>query len=1157
MSIHVALHHKTHYKYDRLVNLGPQVVRLRPAPHSRTRILSYSLKVTPEKHFLNWVQDPQANYAARLVFEEKTRALCVEVDLVAEMAVFNPFDFFLEPQAEKFPFSYDPASDHELAPFKRKCWLTPQFTKYLTAIRRDVLGEVKRRTKQERLDVPEKDKPRTIDFLVAVNQLLWKDIKYTIRLEPGVQTPEESLTKLSGSCRDSAWLLCQLFRHCGLASRFVSGYLLQLKPDVKSLDGPSGAEKDFTDLHAWTEVYLPGGGWIGLDPTSGLLAGEGHIPLACTPDPSSAAPISGALDECECEFSHEMNVTRVYESPRVTLPYTDEQWKSIESLGHAIDDDLKKDDVRLTMGGEPTFVSIDDPDGPEWNFTAVSHKKRTLSGELIKRLRKKFAPGSLLHYGQGKWYPGEQLPRYALGCYWRKDGVPIWKDDALIADESKDYGHGAKDARALLTRISKVVGTDPKYLIPAYEDAFYYTWKERRFPSNVTPEKSNLKDKLERARIARIFQQGLGSVVGYALPIKRAWYGNQQGWMSGSWFLRDDDTLWLIPGDSAMGLRLPLDSVPWVAEKDYPWTWQQDPSAPELPELPREFPYRVKPETSGQRFLRTGGTPTPAGYGPGQRAQQLGKLEKEPELPELEKEFDPNRRPVQGESAPWIVRTALCVEPRDGRLHVFMPPVETTEDYLDLIAGIETAVTELGTPVVIEGETPPKDPRLNKLAVTPDPGVIEVNMHPSKTWDELVERTTAVYEEARQTRLGTEKFMVDGRHTGTGGGNHIIIGGETPSDSPVLRRPDLLRSLLSYWQNHPSLSWLFSGLFVGPTSQAPRIDEARNDSLYELEIAFKELDRNISRFGYTPPWLSDRLFRNLLIDSSGNTHRAEFSIDKLFAPESSTGRLGLVEMRAFEMPPHAQMSLAQHLLLRGLVSKFWKEPYTNNLVRWGTDIHDRWMLPHFCETDFREVVRDLRDAGYPFEFDWFAPHFEFRFPRIGDLEQRDLQIELRTALEPWHVLGEEPGGGGTVRYVDSSLERLQVKARGLAGDRFAITCNGYRVPLHPTGTNGEGIAGVRYRAWQPPGCLQPTIGVHAPLRFDLYDTWNKRSLGGCTYHVAHPGGLSHDKFPVNSYEAEARRLGRFFRHGHQQGKFTPPPEIPNGDFPFTLDLRNV
>jgi len=1145
MSIHVALHHKTHYKYDRLVNLGPQTVRLRPAPHSRTRILSYSLKVIPEKHFINWMQDPQANYAARLVFEQPTREFCVEVDLVAEMAVFNPFDFFLEPQAEKFPFAYDPALDHELAPFLRKCWLTPAFTKYLTAVRKDLLGEVKRRTKKERLEIPEAEKPRTNDFLVAINQRLWKDIKYLVRLEPGVQTPEETLEKGSGSCRDSAWLLCQLLRHCGLAARFVSGYLIQLKADVKALDGPSGAEKDFTDLHAWCEVYLPGGGWIGLDPTSGLFAGEGHIPLACTPDPASAAPISGGVDECETEFSFEMTVTRIFESPRVTLPYTDEQWKKIESLGHAIDADLKKGDVRLTMGGEPTFVSTDDPDGAEWNFTAVSHKKRILSGELIRRLRGKFAPGSLLHYGQGKWYPGESLPRYALAAYWRKDGVPIWKDDSLIADESKNYGHGAKDAKELLSRIASLVGGDPKHLIPAYEDAFYYTWKERRFPTNVTPEKSNLKDKQERERIARIFQQGLGSVVGYALPVKRG----GGGWISGAWFLRDDDTLWLIPGDSPMGLRLPLDSVPWVAEKDFPWLRQQDPSNPKLPELPKEFPYR-------QRFVQ-GSARVPRAVEASRRefVRQVGSHDggETRALPDE----NPLRRPAPGQSAPWIIRTALCVEPRAGRLHLFMPPVETTEDYLDLIAGIETVVTEMGTPVIIEGETPPRDPRLNKLAVTPDPGVIEVNMHPSKTWDELVERTEILYEEARQTRLGTEKFMLDGRHTGTGGGNHIIIGAEAPPDSPVLRRPDLLRSLLTYWQNHPSLSWLFSGLFVGPTSQAPRIDEARNDSLYELEIAFKEMDKQIGAFGQTPPWMVDRLFRNLLIDSSGNTHRSEFSIDKLYAPESSSGRLGLVEMRAFEMPPHARMSLAQHLVLRGLIAKFWNEPYKNDLVRWGTDIHDRWMLPHFCETDFRDVIGDLKEAGYPFEFDWFAPHFEFRFPRIGDLEQRDLQIELRTALEPWHVLGEEPGGGGTVRYVDSSLERLQVKANGLIGDRFAITVNGHRVPLHPTGVNGEGVAGVRYRAWQPPVCLQPTIKSHAPLRFDLYDTWNKRSLGGCTYHVAHPGGRGYDTFPVNSYEAEARRLSRFFRHGHAQGKFTPPPEIPNGDFPFTLDLRNV
>ncbi|MGA3006282.1 MAG: transglutaminase family protein [Opitutaceae bacterium] len=1133
MAIHAALRHKTSYRYDRPVTLGPQIVRLRPAPHCRTPILSYSLKVEPAGHFRNWQQDPHANYLARLVFPEKARHFCVTVDVVAEMSVYNPFDFFLEPYAEQFPFAYEKKLAVELMPFRRKHPRKPKLAELVAS-----------------LDL----KPqRTSDFLVGLNSRINQLVKYVIRLESGVQTPEQTLTKGSGSCRDSAWLLVNLLRHAGLAARFVSGYLIQLKPDVKALDGPSGTEKDFTDLHAWCEVYLPGAGWIGLDPTSGLFAGEGHIPLACSPDPSGAAPITGGVEKAGVEFGFEMEVARIYESPRVTKPYTDKQWSQIATLGHAIDADLTRHDVRLTMGGEPTFVSIDDPDGAEWNFTAVSHRKRDLSGQLIKRLWRKFSPGALLHYGQGKWYPGEPLPRYALAAYWRKDGVPIWKDDSLIADEARNYGHGPKEAKELATRIAQVVGVDPDHLVTGYEDIFYYTWKERRLPSNVTPEKSNLKDKLERERMARLFQNGLGEPAGYALPIKRAESGRPGGWLSGAWFLRDDDILWLIPGDSPMGLRLPIDSLPWVAEKDYPWNWPQDPSK-RFDALPKEFPYRPRPELSGQYFRTGAAAPTRAGFGPGQRAQQLGAPE--PKRPDLPPDLDPTRRPRQGESAPYIVRTALCVQPRDGRLHVFMPPVATTEDYLDLVAGIETAVTEMGVPIIIEGETPPRDPRLNKLAVTPDPGVIEVNLHPSKTWDELVERTTTLYEEARQTRLGTEKFMVDGRHTGTGGGNHIILGGETPGDSPLLRRPDLLRSLLTYWQNHPSLSYLFSGLFIGPTSQAPRIDEARNDSLYELEIAFKEMERQVGGGAPCPPWLVDRLFRHLLVDSTGNTHRAEFCIDKLYSPDGHAGRLGLLEMRAFEMPPHAQMSLAQHLLLRGLVSKFWRQPYQNGLVRWGTDLHDRWMLPHFCQTDFADVIADLRAAGYPFEADWFAPHFEFRFPRVGDLVRRDIEVELRTALEPWHVLGEESAGGGTVRYVDSSLERLQVKARGLSGDRFALAVNGHRLPLHPTGVNGEGVAGVRYRAWQPPNCLQPTIGVHAPLTFDLVDTWNQRSLGGCVYHVAHPGGLSHETFPVNSYEAESRRLARFVPFGHTPGgaPFKLPREIAPG-LPFTLDLR--
>jgi len=1167
MAIHVALHHRTHYTYDRPVAHAPHVVRLRPAPHCRTPILAYSLKIGGGEPFLNWQQDPFGNWNGRLVFPEPMREFSVDVELVAEMAVYNPFDFFIEDAATHFPFTYEPLLKKDLAAFLEPGPLTPRFSAYLAWVRAQLLGQP---SKLPHPAMPEGERPtdvhagghlpvsgvlhptadkklRTIDFMVAINQALQRETKYTIRMEPGVQTPEETLVKGSGSCRDSAWLLCQLLRHCGLASRFVSGYLIQLKSDVKSLDGPSGTEVDFTDLHAWTEVYLPGAGWVGFDPTSGLLAGEGHIPLSCTPEPSTAAPISGAIDPCESKLHHEMKITRIYESPRVTKPYTEEQWKAIEALGHEIDADLIKNDVRLTMGGEPTFISIDDPDGPEWNFSATSPKKRALSDTLLKRLRAKFAPGSMVHYGQGKWYPGEALPRWAFGCFWRKDGQPVWRNDALISDETANYKHTTEDSGKFIATFAGKIGADPKWILEGFEDSFHHRWRERRLPSNVDPHKADPKDDGERVRMARILDQGVESVVGHAMPLQRGWKDFLPCWMSGPWFLRND-RLYLMPGDSPMGLRLPIDSLPWVKESDYPYINELDPTA-ERPPLP-------PPEELRQRYRRID---TPAR----RKAAEQRRLELSPE--EVKKEAlrqDPTRVPEVGESAPWIVRTAICVEPRGGKLHIFMPPVATLEDYLELVAAIEDTAAELKMPIAIEGYAPPRDPRLDVLKVTPDPGVIEVNLHPSKSWDELVDRTTVLYEEARQTRLGTEKFMVDGRHTGTGGGNHILIGGATPADSPVLRRPDLLRSLLAYWQNHPSLSWLFSGLFVGPTSQAPRVDEARNDSLYELEVAFKELDRQLGLGEkrdpkHTPAWLADRLFRNLLLDSSGNTHRAEFSIDKLYTPESASGRLGLVEMRAFEMPPHSQMSLAQHLLLRALVAKFWREPYTNDLVRWGTEIHDRWMLPHFCETDFRDVIHDLRDAGYPIEFEWFAPHFEFRFPRIGDFAQRDVHVELRTALEPWHVLGEEGRAGGTVRYVDSSLERLQVKARGLASGRFVLTVNGRRIPLHPTGTKGEGVAGVRYRAWQPPNCLQPTIGVNAPLTFDLFDTWNGRSLGGCSYHVAHPGGRSYDTFPVNSYEAESRRLARFFAHGHTQGKFVAPVEPLSRDFPFTLDLRHA
>ena len=1121
MSIHVALHHRTSYQYERPIGHGPHVVRLRPAPHCRSNILAYSLKVGLEEHFVNWQQDPQANYLARLMFPEPMGRLDIEVDLVVEMSVLNPFDFFLEPSAEEFPFKYETDQARELAPFLAVEEAGPLLSKLIDRFK-DKTG-------------------RTIDVMVEMNSALQEAISYKIRLEPGVQTPEETLEKASGSCRDSAWLLVTLLRHLGLASRFVSGYLIQLKPDVKSLDGPVGSEVDFTDLHAWTEVYLPGAGWIGFDPTSGLLAGEGHLPLACSPDPSSAAPVTGAVEPCESVMEHEMTVTRIYESPRTTLPYNDGQWEEILKCGQQIDQDLDSMDVRLTMGGEPTFISMDDFDGDEWNTAATGPTKRLLSGNLIKRLRTQFAPGGLLFYGQGKWYPGEMLPRWSLACYWRKDGQPIWHDESLIADETKDYKYDATHAKLFGVALAEALGADPKWLIPAYEDVFYYLWRERRLPTNVDPLKSNLKDKLERDRFARLFSQGIDEIVGYAIPLERRETQKGMSWTSGPWFLRDE-TLFLLPGDSPMGYRLPLDSLPWVKESEYPWHVPQDPtrSLDPLPVHPSSViaHQRRAAEKAASRPVNT-------------EAKNLEEYLKGDAADKEERPWE--RKPGPQESAALITRSALCIEPRNGRLHLFLPPVDETEDFLDLVATIEKTAAALQISVILEGTPPEYDSRLTVVKVTPDPGVIEVNLQPAASWKELVHNTTVLYEEARLCRLVTEKFMVDGRHCGTGGGNHIIIGGETPSDSPLLRRPDLLRSMITFWNHHPSMSYLFSGLFVGPTSQAPRVDEARNDSIHELEIAFKTLEG-----GGTPlPWQVDRAFRNLLIDPTGNTHRAEFCIDKLYSPDSSTGRLGLLEMRNFEMPPHYQMSLAQHLVLRALVSRFWKEPYTKPLVRWDSEIHDRWMLPHFIWQDFCDVLGDLRESGYWIEEDWFAPHLEFRFPRIGEFTQRGIEVEMRHAIEPWHVLGEEGGAGAAVRYVDSSVERMQVFVRGMTGERHNITCNGVRIPLHSTGTHGEFVAGVRYRAWQPPNCLHPTIPVHTPLVFDLLDTWNDRSLGGCTYHATHPGGRSHDSFPVNSYEAESRRLARFFPHGHSGGKIQAREAPISPDFPFTLDLRMI
>jgi len=1056
--IRVALNHRTEYRYDKAVLLGPQVIQLRPAPHARTPILSYSLTVQPAHHILKWQLDPHHNHLARVLFPERTNDFVIEVDLVADLVPINPFDFFLEPGVESFPFRYGAELAKDLEPYLAAEVAGPRLQGFLDGISRETRG--------------------TIGFLGELNHAVRDAVGYQTRMEPGVQTCEQTLERRMGSCRDTAWLLVQVLRHLGVAARFVSGYLIQMEAEEKPLEGPAGPQKDSADLHAWTEAYLPGAGWIGLDSTSGLFTGEGHIPLVCTPNASNAAPIGGTVEPASVEFLFSMSVRRLEETAKLSRPFSEEDWAAVERVAHAVDADLKTHDVRLTMGGEPTFVGIDEPESAQWNIDALGPEKRARGLALIQRLRASMAPGAMLHYGQGKWYPGEPLPRWALSCYWRADGVPVWEDVELIAREDREYGFTAHDALKFSHALARRLQVSTESVLAAYNpDA----------------------DAHEAA--------------GYVLPIRRRQPAGQLAWSSQLWFPRPE-RLVLMAGDSPIGYRIPTEAVPWVAPDELEYKFDAEPFA-DRARLPPAPPRRPA-------FFARDPPPDP--------------------LPPLSS---------TAETATELIRPALCVQAREGRLHIFLPYASKLADYLDLLAAVEDTCQHLHLPVWLEGYAPPADPRLRSFSVTPDPGVLEINLPPASHWDELAEIHSVLFEEARKERLTAEKFNFDGGQSATGGGSHIVIGGATVTESPFLRRPDLLRSMVAFWQNHPSLSYLFSGLYVGPTSQYPRVDEARTDALYELEVAFRSLPA-----AGCEPWIIDGLFRNLLVDVTGNSHRAEFCVDKMYAPEGLGLRLGLLELRAFEMTPHVRMGLVTALMIRALVSSFWRQPYEGDLIRWGAELHDRFMLPHFVRRDFHDVLAHVRETGYDFDERWFAAQFEFRFPKIGSIAADGVELELRHALEPWNVLAEETVSGSTVRSVDSSLERMQVKLSGVTAEsRYTVACNGRAVPLHAAGAAGEMLAGVRFRARQLSAALHPTVPVHAPLTFDIIDRWKQRSVGRCVYHVAPPDGRVYEKRPANAAEAEARRAERFERVDAPSGPMAAPEAETNPVFPMTLDLR--
>jgi len=1089
MGVKVALQHRTAYRFDRAVSIGPHVIRLRPAPHSRTPIEAYSLTISPAEHYLNWQQDPFGNYLARAVFPGKAAELDITVGLIADMEVINPLDFFVEDYAERYPFHYPAGLADDLKPY-----LQPA---------EDAVGPVIEQWLARR--VRQGGQPM-VSFLADLNAAVYGDVAYTARMEAGVQTPDQTLSRQIGSCRDSAWLLVTALRQCGLAARFVSGYLVQLVPDQQPAYGPSGTGEDFTDLHAWAEVYIPGAGWIGLDPTSALFTGEGHIPLAATPHPASAAAITGATEPCAVTLDFANTVRRVQEDPRVTKPYTPAQIDHLQRLGTDVDVRLADAGVELTMGSEPTFVALDDSTAAEWTVAADGPRKRELANNLAAALRSEFGKGGLIQRSQGKWYPGEALPRWQIGLIWRQDAEPLWDEPDLLADPF-DAEQAEDDSAARAEQLAKAVtvafGLPPEHLQACYEDPLAALADDVRRPTGPRPEVDPATADL--AFLAELDRSV--TPVAWALPLAPAWWG--EGWASAAWRTRRG-RLVLVPGESPAGSRLPLGSLSW-----------------EDPDFAGEASYfHPDPLTDATAHPRA-------------------------------VVVDPGDHPS---------RTAVVVEARDGFVHVFLPPLEKLEKFMELVRLIGRVASAEGTRLILEGYGPPPDPRINHLLITPDPGVIEVNVHPSRSWRQLSEVTQTLFRIASEQRLGTETFGLDGRHSGTGGGNHLTLGAASPDRSPLLRRPDLLVSMLTYWQHHPSLSYLFSGRFVGPTSQAPRVDEGRPETLYELEIAFAEiekLDDNDHR-----PWAVDRALRYLLTDITGNSHRSEFCIDKLYNPDALRGRLGLLELRGFEMPPHPDMALVQALLVRALVARFAGVPYSAPLIRWGSSLHEKFLLPHFVLADISTVVDDLRAHGIDFDRAWLAPFAEFRFPRIGithvgGTEGDGVDLELRSAIEPWRVLGDDSSSGAAARYVDSSTERLQVSVRNFEPARHLVVCNGSPVPLVAAGVPGHYVAGVRYKAWKPWSSLHPTLDLDTPLRFDLIDRASQLSLGGATYHVVHPGGRSYDTPPVNAKEAEARRARRFEAGAHAAGVVDVPAlesqlawrGAAGADYALTLDLR--
>jgi uncharacterized protein (DUF2126 family)/transglutaminase-like putative cysteine protease len=1066
----VALTHVIEERFATPVTLATHWLRLRPAAHARAGVTAYSLRVRTEPHFVNWFRDAYENHVARLDFPEPVTRLAIDVDVVAEIADANPFDFLLDDDALEHPFAYGEQARRDLAPYLQLERPGPRLARWLPSLPRGRTAVI----------------DRVRETVLAVHE--------AVALDPvGARDLETALALRAGTAEALAWLAVASLRALGIAARFASGYRVHVA------DGAANAA-----LHAWTEAFLPGAGWVGIDPTCGLFTTDAWIPLACAPEPATARTIAGFREACDGTDAASL-VARVLEPSPAPSPYSAADWAEIAAVGRAVDADLAAAGVRLGLARELAFTSTRHSGAPEWRTTALGESKVATAEALASALRARLVPDAVVTRGDGEWFAGEASPRWRVACVWRADGRPLWRGPAWPASSPSAL---PPDAAATFARaLADTLGVPAASVIAAYEDPLAGARADR--DGFDAPLAGELGDPERRRALAdRLSAERAGAPVGWVLPL--AWDYGAEAWRSGAWRFRRG-RLHLLPGSFAMGVRLPLASLPPddAAESRDP---ARDPLAPREP-LP-----------DGLASL---GVPPPSDEPP--------------------------------------PRTAVCLEVRDDRLHAFLPPLGRAEAWVRLVAAIDDVAARTGVGVVVEGYEAPEDDRLPRLVIEPAPGTLRMILPTTGRMDDHAALLDAAYDEAARLGLRTERLAADGAVDPLPATALLVVGGTTADVSPFFDRPELLRALIVYWQRHPSLSYLFRpSALVGPGGPAPRADESRVDALGELAIALERLAG-----GDRPPWWPDRVLRHLLADASGDCRRTELDTERLFDPTHAARRRGELSIKSFGVAPCARTAAVQSLLVAAIVARLARAGGDATTTPWGPALHDRFMLPSVLRADLDAVLTDLARSGRPLQPVWFAPFVEAQFPLLGRVQLGDVALELRPAHEPWPVLAEEATGAGMARFVDSANGRLEARLTG-ASPRHVLACNGRRVPLRPGGDDGTLVAGVRYKRWNPTATLHPTAPPTGELVFDVVDVWTDRAIGGCRYTPAVPElagivgapwidetpmpGERHVRPPFWPLPPVSAR-GSFRAGGSGVGPMAPPAFAAGDE--WTLDLTGV